>query len=175
MITIQRYDPSNHYDQLVNCLQELIDSHSSYPPKNVLTGVVLSAVDWLADEGVDSQRFVAVLEGRVVGHIGITALHDYMVEYFTENALIQNDTERRSYAEIGTFFVAPSAQKHGTGGKLFKHALKEVYLLSKVPALAVVESHDSHKATNLYEKNGMMKVGHFNGSHGKNLIFIKKY
>lgn len=175
MLTIQQYEPAKHYDQLVECLQELMDSKSSYPPKNTATGVQSSAEEWLTDEGEDAHRFVAILEGRVVGHIGITALHDYMVKYMQEHAFVQNETERKGYVEIGTFFVSPNAQKHGVGGRLFSHILTEISRLKKVPALAVVESHDSHKATKLYERHGLINVGHFHGTHGKNMIFIKKY
>lgn len=175
MLTIQPYEPSKHYEQLKECLQELMKSESSYPPKNTETGVQSSAEEWLADEGEESHRFVAILEGQVVGHIGITALHDYMVKYMQEHAFVQNETERKGYVEIGTFFVTPSAQKHGVGGKLFSHILTEISRLRKVPSLAVVESHDSHKATKLYERQGMIKVGQFHGTHGNNMVFIKKY
>jgi GNAT superfamily N-acetyltransferase len=175
MLTIHPYEPSKHYDQLLECLQELIDSKSSYPPKNTETGVQSSAEEWLADEGEEAHRFVAILEGRVVGHVGITALHDYMVKYMKENCFIQNETERRGYVEIGTFFVSPTAQKHGVGAKLFSHILDEISRLRKVPSLAAVESHDSHKATKLYERHGLINVGYFHGTHGKNMIYIKKY
>lgn len=173
MLTLKKYEPMIHYNQLVDCLQELIESKSSYPPKNKLTNIQSSAAEWLSDEGEDAHRFVAMLEGRIVGHVGIAALHDYMVKFLKDNFIITEDEERESYVEIGTFFVSPSAQKHGVGHQLFIHILREAQMLGKVPTLAVVESHDSHKATTLYVKHGMRNIGAFEGTHGKNLIFVQ--
>jgi GNAT superfamily N-acetyltransferase len=177
MLTIEKYEPAVHHSQLLQCLQELQESKSSYPPKDTITNIQPTAAEWLSDEGEDAHRFVAMLEGRVVGHIGISALHDYMVKFLKDNSFVadENETELRSYVEIGTFFVSPSAQKHGVGGKLFAHILAETRRRGKIPALAVVESHDSHKATQLYQRHGMLNVGYFHGTHGKNLIFINKY
>lgn len=175
MLTIEKYEPNIHYNQLVECLQELQEAKSSYPPKNTVTNIQPSAEEWLSgdEEGKDSHRFVAMLEGRVVGHIDITALHDYMVKFLKDNSFIHEDKDAESYVEIGTFFVSPRAQKHGVGHQLFTHILRESQIVGKVPTLAVVESHDSHKATHLYERHGMRNIGAFQGTHGKNLIFIQ--
>lgn len=174
MLTIESYIPTIHYRQLIESLQELQASKSSYPPKNIMTNIQPSAEEWLSGEDEQGTcRFVAMLEGRVVGHVGFTVLHDYMVEFLRDSSFITEDSDSESYVEISTFFVSPTAQKHGVGHQLFIHILREAQNLGKVPALAVVESHDSHKATNLYVKHGMRNIGAFEGTHGKNLIFVQ--
>lgn len=174
MVIIEKYEPTAHYDQLLECLEELQASKSSYPPRNTETNIQPTAAEWLQDEGEDSQRFVALLEGKVVGHICITAPHDYLVNFLRKENYIDKEITANHYTEIGTFFVSPNVQKHGVGHQLFAHILQESQTLGKTPALAVVESHDSHKATNLYEKHGMQNIGYFQGTHGKNLIYVSQ-
>lgn len=172
MVTIEKYEPTVHYNQLLECLEELQASKSSYPPRNVITNLQPTAAEWLQDDGGESLRFVALLEEKVVGHISIAAPYDYLVNFLQTADYINEEKTADSYVEIGTFFVSPSAQKHGIGHKLFARIQEEANTLGKTTALAVVESHDSNKATALYERHGMENIGYFNGTHGKNLIFV---
>lgn len=168
VISIEPYTAA-HFQQTIQCLQDLQKSKSSYPPADIVTGIQPSTKDWLG-EGT-AHRFVAVIEGQVAGHISLSEPYPYLSNFFIEK--IQGYDEK-SYLEVGAFFVSPEFQKHGVGSKLFEHVINESEKLSKTPALVVVESYDSHKAISLYKRHGMTSIGLFIGTHGKNIVFLKE-
>ncbi|MGW6574732.1 GNAT family N-acetyltransferase [Streptomyces sp. NPDC054945] len=131
---------------LATCVQVLAEVHerNGYPvdwpadPRGRLSGPALLAA-WVAE-----------LDGRIVGHIGLfrSAADDAAAALWNG----REGTNRAPAAVIGRLFVAPAARGHGIGALLMARATREARERDLHPVLDVVASDTS--AVALYERLG---------------------
>ncbi|MBH1938854.1 GNAT family N-acetyltransferase [Streptomyces sp. AV19] len=105
--------------------------------------------DWVA-EAAALGAWVAELEGRVVGHVGLSRSGegDLAPGVWSE----RNGAGREQTAVVGRLFVAPGARGHGVGALLIGRAVREARGRGLQPVLDVVASDTAAAA--LYERLG---------------------
>ncbi|MCF3123604.1 GNAT family N-acetyltransferase [Streptomyces arenae] len=105
--------------------------------------------DWL-DGGAGSGAWVAELDGRVVGHVGLfrPGAGDEAPVLWGERA----GTGAGGAAVVGRLFVAPEARGHGIGALLMGRVVREARSRGLHPVLDVVSSDAAAAA--LYESLG---------------------
>lgn len=161
------FHQETHLDETVQVLLSVRNSDPTYPPQvDVNYGAELFA-EWLLKGEVIS-RWVAVADGDVVGHVAISAPHDYMIRFLSQTSYRTLPAD--ALCEIVKLFVDPNFQRHGAGRLLLSHALHSAALLGRVPVLAVVSS--SKSARRLYSQSALQEIGTFDGIHGTNYVFI---
>lgn len=157
----------SHMYDTVQALLTVREADGTYPPPiDVDDGDVRGFTHWLMQEETIG-RWVAIIDGKAVGHISITAPHSYLTDHL--EAMGHKTDAANGYCEISKFFIAPEFQSHGVGAKIFDHALEYARSKEMQPALAVIE--DSISARRFYAKKGLREVGSFAGIHGRNFIF----
>ncbi|MEU1071134.1 GNAT family N-acetyltransferase [Streptomyces sp. NPDC005878] len=105
--------------------------------------------DWLAPPSLLS-AWVAELDGRVAGHVGLAlrGTGDVAPGLWSARAGVGPDAT----AVVGRLFVAPGARGHGIGGLLLARAVSEARARGLHPVLDVVASDTA--AIALYERLG---------------------
>ncbi|WP_406345866.1 GNAT family N-acetyltransferase [Streptomyces sp. NBC_00648] len=105
--------------------------------------------DWLAQPSLLS-AWVAELDGRVAGHVGLSlsGTGDVAPGLWSARAGVGPDAT----AVVSRLFVAPEARGHGIGGLLLARAVSEAQARGLYPVLDVVASDTA--ATALYERLG---------------------
>lgn len=157
-----------HHSQAVECIMNVRLKDSTYPPQRDVADLIADDfAEWLMEENA-THRWVAVVQGKVVGHISLVEGHPYL----TDHLALHKEKPRgdKGFLEIGKFFTDPSMQGHGIGTALLRHAIDSSIAEGYTPALAVIST--SSKAIEVYKKEGMKSVGYFNGIHGKNFVFV---
>jgi len=159
-VRLEPFVAADHLTDTAGVLQRLRRVHPYYPPPADATNEIASLAAWLDDGDSYLARWVAVRGDVVVGHIAVTAPHDYILNFLDAS---------KDLAEITKFFVDPAAQRDGVGALLFTRARDFIRESGSVPVLAVVST--SSDALNFYPKNGMRELGFFEGVHGTNYVF----
>lgn len=158
----------NHLAQAVACIMKVRLNDPTYPPQIDAPDIISSVfIKWLISEPV-THRWVALVEGKVVGHISLSEGHDYLTSHLESNG--EKPYSEKGYLEIGKFYINPDFQGHGIGAKLLEHAIDTSLKEGFTPALAVIST--STKAIEVYKRKKMKSIGYFNGIHGKNFIFV---
>lgn len=166
-VEIVPFRPENHLQGAVEGLLRLRRSEGLYPPRRDVEATPASFAYWLLSEDVLG-RWVALVDGRVAGHISMTGPHPYLLD-----ALVSMEQEPRApggFCEVSKFFVDPVAQGRGAGAALFDAAFDFANSRGLQPALAVVDT--SLAARRFYDRHGMTEAGSFRGIHGENFVFV---
>jgi ribosomal protein S18 acetylase RimI-like enzyme len=153
---------SEHLQDLLSLVVRINEADSAYPPPGSIHVQNEDWESWLFEDSV-SIRLVAVKNERVVGHIVLEPVNDYITQRLDDPAV--------SRLEIGQFFVDPTIQKSGIGNKLFQTALEISKSLERKIALVVLDGSDDAKR--FYSHHGLREVGKFTGRDGVNTIFIE--
>ncbi|MGB0101147.1 MAG: GNAT family N-acetyltransferase [Nocardioides sp.] len=106
--------------------------------------------DFLVRAG-EERAWVAELDGRVVGHVGVYSLGGPLRDAFVTGA------GREDLAELAVLFVAADAVGAGIGGLLHDTAVDWIRSSGRLPVLDVVPVHD--RAVALYERRGWRAIG----------------
>lgn len=163
------YSSVKHLDSLVDLLLDLQETDAFYPPRVGLKLTAAELVGWLTLDPV-LQRWVALRDKVVIGHISIANPHDYILDFLRGFELV--DYSQNPFTEIGQFFVQSSDQRSGAGKLLFEEALSFSSKNHLKPILAVIDG--SSKARSFYAAQGLEKLGEFKGIHGINHVFSLK-
>jgi GNAT superfamily N-acetyltransferase len=166
-LDIVSFESEYHLEGAIRSIMNVRASDPSYPPPHDAEYSYESMGTWLMEED-PFMRVIAMVDGKVAGHISLTPAHPYL-----ENHLLRSDyvaKQPHGFLEISKFFVDPAFQKHGVGRILFNNAIESAFSAEFQPALAVIET--STKAIHFYKHWGMESVGEFNGIHGKNFVFV---
>lgn len=166
-VQIQAFEAEAHLRGAVEALLRVRRHEGVYPPRQDAKETVHDFAFWLLNEDA-LERWVAVIDGEVAGHISLTDPHAYL-----SNALDGMGFEaqaRNGICEVSKFFVDPLARGAGVGSFLLDAALRSARARGLQPALAVVDT--SLAARRLYASTGMTQAGSFRGIHGKNFVFI---
>lgn len=151
-----------HFEDLLSLASRMNAADPAYPPRGSTHVQNEDWRKWLFDEPV-IHRLVALKDDRVIGHIVLEPVHDYITSRL--------DRSSTNYLEIGQFFVDPTIQREGIGNKLFQSASQDARLLLSKVALVVLDGSDSAKR--FYLHHGLRQVGKFSGRDGVNTIFIE--
>lgn len=166
-MTIVPFYGMSHMYETVQSLLKVREHDATYPPPVDADHNAGDFIQWLMNEETLG-RWVAILDGDVVGHISLTKAHDYLTGAL--DSMGYESLSENGFCEISKFFVDPNVQGHGVGAELFAHVLREAWTLGFQPALAVISS--SHAARRFYDHKGMLEVGSFHGVHGENFVFV---
>lgn len=160
------FSPDVHLAGAVQALLEVRHADATFPPPQDAQSTPGSLKQWLLRDDVMA-RFVAVLDGRVLGHIQVGRPHDYLVRHLR---IGPGNGQGPSYLEVGKLFVAPDARGLGVGAALLEQALEYGRTQGQSIALAVLPA--SSAAIALYQRRGMVSAGSFEGIHGTNLVMV---
>lgn len=160
------FAPDAHLDGAVRALLQVRRADASFPPPQDAQSSSDSLERWLLSDDVLA-RFVAVKDGRVLGHVQVGAPHDYLVSHLGRGP---RDGQGPSFLEVGKLFVTPDARGLGVGAALLERALEYGRTQRQSLALAVLPA--SSAAIALYRKRGMVSAGSFEGVHGTNLVMV---
>lgn len=161
---VRPFDSTRDLDALAAAAVGVAAAPGPYPPPEAgRTEPELRA--WLAPEDAWA-RWVVEVEGRAVGHVLISAPHDYL----HPPAETADAGAREIGAEVGRLFVDPAVTGVGAGALLLHTALEWARSRSLVAGLAVIDGSDA--AQRLYVRSGMRLVRSFNGIHGLNHVFV---
>lgn len=166
-VDIISFDSEQHLEGTIRSIMNVRASDPSYPPPHDADNSYESMGTWLMEENPFT-RTIAMVGGKVAGHISLTPAHPYLQNHLSQNEYVAKYPN--GFLEISKFFVDPTFQKHGVGHFLFNHAVEVALSARFQPALAVIET--STKAIHFYRNWGMESVGEFNGIHGKNFVFV---
>ena len=153
---------SAHFNELVDILFRVRTADPTYPPAQDADASVESFGSWLL-QGPVIERWVAVVDGRVVGHVALADAHSYLTNYLDDPTL-------DGLCEVNQLFVDSEMRGHGTGLLLVEHVLAAAAELQRPVGLAVVA--ESLAARRLYARSGLTEVGAFEGRHGTNYVFL---
>jgi ribosomal protein S18 acetylase RimI-like enzyme len=162
-VEIVRFVPADHEAGAIEALRTLRAAGIEYPPRQDTDDSQDSLSAWLND-GVSIARWVALDGATVLGHVQLTAPHDYILRHLGKTAVPE------ALAEVGKLFVATPAQGRGVGDRLLAHARAAAVSLRRQPVLAVLPTSDA--AVRLYRRAGLQDVGEFIGVHGVNRVFL---
>lgn len=168
-IEIVRFAKSEHLQESVNGIMEVNKSGEKYPPLHNAEPTTAFLSSWLMEENAVN-RWVAVLDGNVAGHISTVKAHPYLTGHL-KNVGVEF-LNKKGVAEISKFFVNPLYQKHGAGKRLFAHAIDVSKHEGYAVALAVIST--STDAIRFYQKAGLVGTGYFDGLDGRNYVFISE-
>lgn len=154
-----------HLEGAVRALLEIRRADATFPPPGDAQSTSESLERWLLSDEV-SARFVAILGGRVLGHVQVGDPHDYLVKHLGLDP--GAGPGQSTYLEVGKLFVTPDARGLGVGAALLERALRYGEAQGKSMALAVLPA--SSGAIALYRKRGLVSAGSFEGIHGTNLV-----
>jgi GNAT superfamily N-acetyltransferase len=160
---VQDYDEQLHRTGAVRALADVRRAGDAYPPRRDTGDSPAELADWLFLEPV-SARWVAVLDGDVVGHVCLSPAHDYLARRLVPRAAPVE------LLEVGKLYVAPQARGLDLGGRLLDAALTRAADERALSVLAVLPT--SAAAVGLYRERGLVEVGRFDGVHGMNLVFV---
>jgi GNAT superfamily N-acetyltransferase len=166
-VELEPFNATEHLGGAAEVLHRVRAATKTYPPPVDADDTPASFSAWL-DDGEDYLgRWVAVREGRVIGHVSVVEPHDYILRFL--GTLDVGTVRRRGLVEITKFFVDPDVQRGGVGSRLFARALDFATGSELTPVLAVVST--STDARRFYGREGMTEVGQFEGRHGTNHVF----
>lgn len=168
-VEIVPFSESVHIVDTVGVLLSVCKMDPSYPPLQDAKRTPESFADWLIREPV-LNRWIAVVDGEIVGHIATANPHLYITDFLA--SIAYDLTTADQFGEIVKFFVDPSAQHVGVGQTLLAHALISLHAMGLQPILAVVA--ESRSARRIYAHIGMKQLGYFEGIHGRNYVFTDK-
>ncbi|WP_406438848.1 GNAT family N-acetyltransferase [Streptomyces sp. NBC_01613] len=128
------------------CVEVLaaVHRHSGYP-----VNWPAGPADWLTPSS-QLAAWVAEVDGRVVGHLGLSRAADGDAAPGLWGARAGLGVERT--AVVGRLFVSPAARGHGLGAALMARAVEEARARGLHPVLDVVAS--DRAAAALYERLG---------------------
>lgn len=131
---------------LAACVEVLaaVHLHSGYP-----VNWPDRPADWLTPRSLLA-AWVAELDGRVVGHLGLSRATDGDAAPGVWAARTGSDVD--GTAVVGRLFVSPVARGHGLGTALMARAVEEARTRALHPVLDVVDSDTAASA--LYERLG---------------------
>lgn len=109
-------------------------------------------------------RWVAVLNGRVIGHVAVCEPHAYVG---TRHELLDLDPPG-SALEVARLFVDPRLQRRGLATELLSRAVSFIHDFGCTPVLAVLEESSGARA--MYEKAGWTVATQFSGVQGNNVL-----
>jgi GNAT superfamily N-acetyltransferase len=165
-VVVRTFDEQEDLRAVVEVLLRVHDVDATYPPRDVAVGRAPFS-QWLRSE-VALGRWVAVIDGLVIGHIQLASPHDYLtrgLERDPRSMPIEN------LVEVGRLFVDPNFQRRGTGRLLLEAAVSRARELGLRPALAVLIT--SPAAIHLYAAEDWRYAGGFVGLHGiENRILV---
>ncbi|MEI2621668.1 MAG: GNAT family N-acetyltransferase [Candidatus Nanopelagicales bacterium] len=123
-------------------------------------------IDWLIDTDTAIwNRWMATLQGRVVGHVCVSGLHDYLAN----NIDIEESAapEATRMLEVNRLFVDPLLQGFGIGADLLKLATDYILSLEAVPVLAMIEDEGLQS---WYQNQGWSVRSTYEGIQGPNVV-----
>lgn len=151
-----------HLQGLLSLVTRINEANSAYPPPGSIHVQNEDWESWLFEDSV-TVRLVAMKDQRIVGHIVLEPVNDYITQRL--------ETSSDNYLEIGQFFVDPSIQKAGIGNELFQSVLEISQRLESKISLVVLDGSDAAKR--FYVHHGLREVSKFNGRDGVNTIFVE--
>lgn len=166
-LLVERFSHEHHLDDTVRVLLRVRAADPNYPSPVDASPNGSSFTEWLMSGKVIG-RWVALLGGRVVGHVALTEPHDYLAQFLAGTAYA--GLRSKDLCEVSKLFVDPDSQRSGVGGALLSHMFEVARSLDRVLALAVVSTSDS--ALRLYSQSALQDIGTFQGIHGTNHVFI---
>ncbi|MGM0385466.1 MAG: GNAT family N-acetyltransferase [Actinomycetota bacterium] len=156
-----------------------IQGHSEFPPSSI-DDAFLQIVDprerraaqrrsyaeWFLDsDTLVWGRWVAVLNGRVVGHVAVCEPHDYLrVDDRADPA-----SSIRTL-EVSRLFVEPRLQGRGIGAEILGRAIDFIEDFGCTPVLAVLA--ESEGALAMYRRYGWTEIDRFDGTQGENVVMV---
>lgn len=161
------FRPETHLQGAVEALLRLRRAEGLYPPRRDVNATISDFAYWLLSEDVLG-RWAALVDGRVAGHIAITAPHPYLTEAL--GTMGQEAQAPGGFCEVSKFFLDPDAQGCGFGTALFDTALGFARGRGLQPALAVPDT--SLAARRLFVRHGMTETGRFRRIHGESLVLV---
>ncbi|MCC3299279.1 GNAT family N-acetyltransferase [Arthrobacter caoxuetaonis] len=157
-----------HLDAAVTALLHVRQGDPTYPPPRDADATAASFSRWLLEEEVLG-RWVALVDGKVAGHLAMTRAHPYLNRALS--ALGYTSIAENGLSEVSKFYVDPVFQGCGVGTALFQTGFEFARARGCQPALAVIST--SVLARKFYSGKGMLEVGSFMGIHGENFVFVE--
>ena len=155
-----------YFDGAVTSLLRIRESGGNYPSSLDIVRSRKGAEQWL-DSGGSLNRFVALVDGEVVGHIQIIASRPLLTAHLLSQSIdtLGND----GFAEIAKLFVNPDFGRRNIGALLLNKTFEVSRNLGFQAASSVVDTATA--ALRLYESHAT-NVGTFPTLHGVNVAFI---
>lgn len=134
------YEAALHRNDTLSVLLRVRDE-GTYPP---VTGKTINAfADWLTRDPVQAS-FVALVEGKVAGHIAVSAPRPALASDLARAG--KRSIASNGYCEITKLFVAPELQGHGIGRALVSAARGHAWANAQQPVIAVPEElEEAHR------------------------------
>ncbi len=101
----------------------------------------------------EEAAWVALVDGRVVGHVGVGRVEGELADAFVAAAA----RPAARLALVSVLFVSPETQGVGIGGRLLDTAVAWARDRQRLPVLDVVASHGAARA--VYQRHGWEVVG----------------
>lgn len=155
----------DHLTSAAHALLSVREAARIYPPVEDANADVDSFKAWLTPKVEPYARMVALVEGKVAGHIMLSPALPYMVKHLESLGF-----DATNCAEVNKLFVDPSQSKHGVGGALLENAIEAARAQGRRAVLAVVST--STQALRLYRHSSLVEVDSFYGRHGENRVFM---
>jgi GNAT superfamily N-acetyltransferase len=147
----------------MEALVQVWQGEGDYPPLVDVDGTDGSLERWLFD-GEVLARYVAVIDGQVVGHVLLHSLGEYLVSRCERLGM----SSGAGWIEVGKLFVRPDQVGQGIGTALLTAAREYAAGRRKRLVLCVVETSEAAHA--LYLREGLVEMGEFAGVHGRNVV-----
>lgn len=157
-----------HLEAAVAALLHVRQGDPTYPPPRDAEATPASFAAWLLEEDALG-RWVALVDGKVAGHLAMTRAHPYLANALS--SLGYTSIAENGLSEVSKFYVDPAYQGHGVGTALFRAGFEFAWAMGCQPALAVIST--SMVARRFYSQKGMLEVGSFIGVHGENFVFVE--
>jgi GNAT superfamily N-acetyltransferase len=166
-VSLERDDEGTRIAALVCVLARVRAADRFYPPPRVADDPA-AYLAWLS-ERMCLARWVAFVDGTVVGHVLLATPGDHLVRFL---ASAQPHLPSERVVEIGRLFVDPSARHQGLGRALFDAATREAAARGLLPALVVRETGGA--AMRLYNSAGWRDVGTLSARGGTLRAFLPR-
>jgi GNAT superfamily N-acetyltransferase len=163
---IESFSDNRHLHGTIEALKLVRQVEVDYPPRVDIGDDDSELENWLLG-GETIERWVAVEDREVIGHVGLNLPASYILDWLDRSDTVS--TARGGFAEISKLFVIPSRRSVGVASRLLDVATAASWEMGRQPALAVVDT--SADAVRLYQHRGMTLIGEFQGVHGRNLLF----
>lgn len=162
------FSAAHHLAGTIDVLLEVREADATYPPLQDAQPNAGSLTEWLFDDEALA-RWVAVIDGVVVGHVQLCEPHRYLAAYLDQLGF---RPAAGGIAEIAQLLVSPAHRRRAVGSALLRAACGYAWAANMQPALAVVTT--SEEALRLCAAEGLHDIGGFFGVHGEHRVLIQK-
>ena len=150
-LVIRRCEPGDEAATL-NVLEAVAHANPMYPFRIARERDALDA--WL-HQADDAERFVAELDGHVIGHAQIAPPSPYIRAVCNE---LDADVDVANLIEIGRLFVEPNRSRMGVGRALLHHVTDAARARARDCALVLLVPEQQESAVRMYEAAGWVTM-----------------